>query len=484
MPPRTELTPNPVADTSPSRARQKKIVAFAIGYVVIVLTVAVAASSFFYDWARVRILATSPLSAFTDTLALAPITIPKPVAEPQIIAPIDNMDASDVEVVNIPAPSIPAINILLLGTDARPGEGAHANTDTMILLTLDPQSQTAGLLSLPRDLYVPLPGYGYNVKINTAYRTGEMTNYPNGGAQLAKDTVSSFIGEPVHYYVRVNFRGFVDLIDMIGGVEMVVPKTIYDPEFPTDDFGYQTFYLEAGPQRLDGETALKYVRTRNVDDDYGRARRQQEVLAAVARQVTRADMITTLLPKVAPMLYTMRSSIDTDVPMQLQLELANYFASAPLRPVRQLVLDSQFGYETYTQDGMWILMPDRARVRPAVATFFEPPSIYELNEMVAGTNTDWIRIEILNGTGEPGVAARTRDMLVAQGWQVVSIGDAYRSDYGQTIIVNYGVPEELVARVGVDLELEPSMTSLNGLNVTAPVDVRIVVGRDILTHLK
>lgn len=467
-------------------ARNQWAVPFAVGYVLVVMIVVAVASTYFYDWARVQILATSPLAQFADTLALAPISIGRPASEAPAIS--DDVTLADEQmepesIVELP-PSVPAINILLLGTDARAGEMGEANTDTMILLSLDPQSQTVGLLSLPRDLYVPLPGYGYNAKINMAFRTGERTRYPNGGAQLAKDTVSSFIGEPVHYYVKVNFQAFVEFIDMIGGVELVVPKTIYDPEYPTDDYGYQTFYLEAGSQHLDGETALKYVRTRNVDDDYGRARRQQDLLSAVARKVTRTDMITTLLPKLAPMLYTMRSSVQTDVPMQLQLELANYFASAPLHPVRQLVLDNQFGYETYTEEGMWILVPDRSLVRPAVARFFEPPSVTELVNLRNGTQADWIRIEVLNGTGEPGVAARTRDMLVAQGWQVVAIGDADRNDYGRTIIVNYGVPDELVERVGVDLELQPSLSNLHGLNVTAPVDVRIVVGRDILSHLK
>lgn len=468
------------------RSRQRWAVAIAVGYSLLVLAVAAIAGNYFYDWSRARILATSPLSEFADTLSLAPLSIPRPVQEslPLSDAEEEVLAETEAESAAESSPAVPAINILLLGTDARTTSSADGNTDTMILLTLDPQTQSAGLLSLPRDLYVPLPAYGYNAKINTAFRIGEVSGYPNGGTQLAKDTISSFIGEPVHYYVKVNFQGFVDLIDMIGGVELVVPTTIYDPEYPTDDYGYQTFYLEAGLQHLDGETALKYVRTRNIDDDYGRARRQQEVLAAIARKVTRTDMLATLLPKVPSMLYTMRSSVSTDMPMQLQLDLANYFASAPMQPVRQLVLDNQFGYETYTEEGMWILMPDRSLVRPAVAKFFEPPTESELNDIAAGANTEWIRIEVLNGTGEPGVAARTRDMLIAQGWQVVSIGDADRNDYGRTIIVNYGVPDELVERVGVDLELEPSLSSLNGLNVTAPVDVRIVVGRDILTHLK
>jgi LCP family protein required for cell wall assembly len=375
---------------------------------------------------------------------------------------------------------VPAINVLLLGTDQRPDEGEIANTDTMILLTFDPNNQTAGMLSLPRDLWVPIPGFGYETKINTAYAIGASESYPGGGAQLAKDTVSSFIGQPVQYYARINFRGFVELVDMIGGVDVVVENTIYDDKYPTDDYQTQVFYLEAGTQHLDGETALKYVRTRNVDDDYGRAGRQQQVIRAVVDKVLRADMLPTLLTNLPNLLYTMRSSIETDVPMSLQLELANYLRGNSVREVRQLVLDNQYGTETYADNGAWILLPDRARVRTALATFFAPPTNPEL---VAAANPDWVRIEVLNGTGEPGVAAATRDLLVSQGWQVVSIGDADRSDYGRTIIINYGVPDDLVQKVGTDLELEPSLSSLHGLNASAPVDVRIVVGRDFLSHL-
>ncbi|HXF62465.1 MAG TPA: LCP family protein, partial [Caldilineaceae bacterium] len=231
----------------------------------------------------------------------------------------------------------------------------------------------------------------------------------------------------------------------------------------------------------DGETALRYVRTRNVDDDYARASRQQQVIRAVLDKVLRADMLPTLLPKLPRLLYTMRSSIETDIPMALQLEFANYMRGSSLREIRQLVLDSRFGVETYTEEGAWILMPDRTAVRSALAGFFSPTAG---GDSVAMADSAWVRIEILNGTGEPGVAAATRDLLQRQGWQVVSIGDADRSDYGRTIIINYGVPDELVKQVGSDLALEPNLSSLHGLNVSAPVDVRIVVGRDFLTHLR
>ena len=108
--------------------------------------------------------------------------------------------------------------------------------------------------------------------------------------------LARFIGQPVQYYARVDFNGFVKLIDLIGGVDVVVKKPILDEKYPTDDYHTMVFSLDAGTQHLDGETALKYVRTRNIDDDYGRAGRQQQVIRAVADKVLRAEMLTTLLP--------------------------------------------------------------------------------------------------------------------------------------------------------------------------------------------
>jgi LCP family protein required for cell wall assembly len=456
-------------------------VSLAIVYTLVVLGGAFAAGTWLYDWSRQRIVGTSPLAELADLDFLtlgrwgdASNGAPDADSQAQATNPGNPTDGAAPSAVNIPP-----VNVLLLGTDARPQEGEISNTDTMILLTFDPQNQTAGMLSLPRDLWVPIPGFGYETKINTAYALGEEYGYAGGGAQLAKDTVSSFIGQPVQYYAKVNFNGFVELVNLIGGVDVVVPFTIHDDKYPTDDYQVMTFYLEAGTQHLDGETALKYVRTRNVDDDYGRASRQQQVIRAVVDKVLRAEMLPTLLPKLPRLLYTMRSSIETDIPMALQLEIANYMNSTALREVRQLVLDSRYGEETYSEEGAWILRPDRTLVRSALGNFFALPMG---DGSMAGNNLNWVRVEILNGTGEPGVAAKTRDLLQQQGWQVVSIGDADRGDYGRTIIINYGVPDELVAKVGSDLELAPNLSSVHGLNSSAPVDMRIVVGRDFLSH--
>ena len=189
------------------------------------------------------------------------------------------------------------INVLLLGSDERIDGEEPPRTDTLLLLTLDLRRHTAGMISLPRDLWVPIPGYNLTSKINTAYAIGEQRGYPFGGAQLAKDTVSSLIGQPVQFYVQADFNGFVRFINEIGGITVNVPQTIHDPEYPTADYGYQTFHLEAGTRILDGETALKYARTRNMDSDYGRAARQQQLIRAIADKVLAADMIPTLIAR-------------------------------------------------------------------------------------------------------------------------------------------------------------------------------------------
>jgi LCP family protein required for cell wall assembly len=267
-------------------------------YAVIVLSASAIAGVWLHDWARDRIISSSPLAANTWTHRT-----PQSAAVPDAAPAAAAVEAADTE----PDPSeppLPPINVLLMGTDSRDDELGPPRTDTLILLTLDRQSGSAGMLSLPRDLWVPIPGYNMTYKLNTAYAIGEDRGYEGGGPQLVKDTVSNFLGQPVPYYVQVNFHGFIELIDLIGGVDIEVPKTIYDEAYPTADYGVETFYLEAGWQHLDGETALKYVRTRNVDDDYGRAGRQQALIRAVLNKVMSANMIPFLLTKLPALVTT------------------------------------------------------------------------------------------------------------------------------------------------------------------------------------
>jgi LCP family protein required for cell wall assembly len=381
-------------------------------------------------------------------------------------------------------PRTPPVNVLILGTDERPYEGGPQRTDTIILATLDQESQTAGMLSIPRDLYVPLASTGITTKINTAYGIGQGQNYPGGGPQLVMDTVSTIVGQPVPYYVRLNFEGFVQMVDLIGGIDVNVPKTILDDDYPTATEGItETFYLDAGFQHLDGATALKYARTRNVDDDYGRSGRQQDVIRAVLEKVRSADMIPTLLANAPALLNTLRTSVDTNIPVDKLIELATWVNENPPREFRQLVLDNRYGEETYSPEGMWILVPDRQKVRAAVSTFFTPPAATPDAAVSAAVNPTTVHLEVLNGTGVPGMAAKVRDLLGAQGWQVVSIGDADRGDYTQSVLINYGVSDTVIQQVSSALGLQLALASVSGLNDDTHVDARIVIGQDVLPML-
>lgn len=476
--------------TSPRRGRRIGARRFATivtsVYAVAILSLALLLGTRLHEWARQRIVQTSILAELTDAPVAAPSSISSASAAPSVEPqPVAN-DAPAQLVVDAGAQPEPAqlLSILLLGTDERPDEYGPTRTDTMILLSINPDTGAMGMLSLPRDLWVPIPGLGVTTKINTAYMLGELQDYPGGGPQLAKDTVSSFVGRPVDYFVRVNFDGFREIIDLIGGVTVEVPNTIHDEEYPTPDYGVETFHIDAGTHHLDGETALKYARTRHNDGDYSRARRQQDIIRAVAQQVLNAGMIPQLLAKAPQLLATMQNSIETDIPIATGIELAQRFQNRAASDVQQLVLDNRYGEETFSSEGAWILLPDRTRVRTALNAFYAAIETPSGAQPVALADPKSVRIEILNGTTSPNAAARTAALLQQQGWQIASIGDADRSDYAQSIVINYGVADAVAAEVSTDLNLEPAQAQINGLAASAPVDIRIVVGRDLLGILQ
>ncbi len=176
-------------------------------------------------------------------------------------------------------------NVLILGLDRRPEQGMMVRSDVVMLVTAQPQGPRLGLLSIPRDLYVEIPRYGDH-RINTAHFWGEREG-AGGGPGLAMETVAHNFGVSVNHYVRVDFEGFRAVVDAVGGVEIVVDRAIVDSAYPTDDYGTKRIEIPAGPQRMDGERALQYVRTRRGASDFERAERQQQVLKALMRQMMR-----------------------------------------------------------------------------------------------------------------------------------------------------------------------------------------------------
>ncbi len=185
------------------------------------------------------------------------------------------------------------VNVLFIGLDYRDWEaGTDASrTDTMILLTIDPKTKTAGMLSIPRDLWVHIPGFTHG-KINTAYYLGEVYNYPGGGPALAMETVEHFLGVPIDYYAQVDFITFIHLIDEIGGITVTVDEAIklYPLDYP-DFTSFTSKTLEPGTYTLPGNYSLAYARARNSEGgDFDRAYRQQQLIMGIRSQILKPVM--------------------------------------------------------------------------------------------------------------------------------------------------------------------------------------------------
>ncbi len=283
--------------------------------------------------------------------ALLPTGAPVPTALPTFSPDINGYSAWN---------GTARLTVLVMGLDRRPGyTGLGYRTDTMMLVSLDPQTSQIGILSIPRDLYVNVPGYSALQRINTPMALGEYDE-PGSGPELAMETVQYNFGMRVHHYVVVDFEAVMTLVDAIGGVDVNVPHPIADYQFPDMSDGYDPLVLNAGLQHMDGHTALKYARTRHGDSDFQRAERQQQVLFAVRDQVLSGDALTGLLVR-APSLYgSLSQDITTDLALDELIQLGLYLKDVPLDNIETGVIGVDYVMGYTTQDGAQVLVPNRA----------------------------------------------------------------------------------------------------------------------------
>ncbi|MEZ4572596.1 MAG: LCP family protein [Thermomicrobiales bacterium] len=212
------------------------------------------------------------------------------------------------------------INIVLLGVDTRVGDDQPPRSDTTIVVHIDPGTDEVTMMSIPRDLLVYIPGYGED-KFNAAYPIGEANEeeIPGGGPTLVAQTVEANFNIPIHYFATIDFEGFKEVVDTVGGVVVDVDTQLTDNLYPTDDLRLTRVYFSAGLQKMDGETALQYVRTRHADSDIGRSERQQQVLMAIREQAISRDLIT----QAQSLIQDMKETVRTDLSFNEMLALAN-----------------------------------------------------------------------------------------------------------------------------------------------------------------
>jgi LCP family protein required for cell wall assembly len=320
------------------------------------------------------------------------------------------------------------INFLVLGIGGEGHDGPEL-TDTIIFASVRPSTEEVGMMSIPRDLSVPIEGYGWQ-KINHVNAYGEQED-PGSGAGFAAETAGEILDQKIHYWIKVDFQGFEDFIDAIGGLDIDVERAFTDSTYPIDDGDGTVITLdfEDGLQHMDGETALRFARSRHGDNnegsDFARAARQQKIILAVKKKLLSP---TTLLnpTKIAKIIDTLKNNIQTNISTWEMMKLANIGNIFDSDRISNVVLTTAPGsplYETYVNEA-YVILP---RNNDWTAIQKLAKNIFNAKDEIVGTPDAIprnVRIEVQNATDIDGLAKQTCDFLAAQGYEIVSFGNS------------------------------------------------------------
>jgi LCP family protein required for cell wall assembly len=368
------------------------------------------------------------------------------------------------------------VTVLVMGLDYRDWESGEGppRTDTMILLTIDPLTKTAGILNIPRDLWVNIPGFEH-ARINTAYPLGISWNVPGGGPGLAKRTVENLLGVPVDYYAIIDFYAFERFIDELGGINMTVTSPI-----AVDPIGQgNTVHMEPGNYLFDGPTALAYARNRKTEGgDFDRALRQQQVILAIRDRVI--DLGPAQVATKAPALYNeLAEGIHTDLSLDdalrlgwlaLDIDVENDIKRGAIAQNAVIFAKSPDG----TQD-ILLPVPDQVHlIRDEVfASSSMASPVLNSGDERANMEAEAASIVVANGTYVEGLASETQTYLQSQGANVVGTKNSEYSNY--TRIIDYsGKP--YTARFLVNLMGISRYDISQQYDPNSQVDVLVILG--------
>lgn len=381
-------------------------------------------------------------------------------------------------------------NFLILGKGGGTHPGAQL-TDTIMVLNYRYQDKKVAFLSIPRDLLVPIAEGGGMNKINYAYSHGIETK--KGGAEVAQETISNILDQPIHYYLVVDFVGFKKLVDALGGVEVVVDKPINDPYYPRERFkgdqyikseSYEPFYLAAGSQKLDGETALKYARSRETTSDFDRALRQQKLLLAIKDKALSVGVLANpaklvgVLKILGDHLRTNLSSDELKLVMKLIKEVEkDKIVNVVLDNTPQGLLQATGGEQGY------FLRPKTGnfkQIQQLADNIFEKETLAQKDSTSSGPTLKRVSsktlVELQNATGTPGVARQLSIDLKKSGYTIYALSTS-KTEYNKTTIYDYsgGLHQESLD------ELRSFLGKPQVIRQTDPnssVDFKIILGQD------
>ncbi len=293
----------------------------------------------------------------------------------------------------------PRINILLLGSDTDQKFGTSTGGSTVylaqtdIIVTIDPATKTVGMLSIPRDFYINIPGYGMG-KLDEAFANGYGLGQGGfaGAVDLSRRTIQQDFGIPINYYAWVGLNGFVKVIDTVGGVDVDVTHPITDDTYPDDvgnttgdKFAYKRLYIAPGPQHLTGTEALEYVRSRHADlvGDFGRSARQQQVLNSLKVKLSNSSIIGQL-PQLA---NDLNGFVKTDMSLTDALKVANFARALDTNKINRVILGPPYSVPMTLPSGESIVQPRCEQIIPVIAQMFALGNKAACNIAVSRNNT-------------------------------------------------------------------------------------------------
>jgi LCP family protein required for cell wall assembly len=308
------------------------------------------------------------------------------------------------------------LNILLIGSDQRPKDGTF-NTDTLIVASIDPVTKQVAMFSLPRDSSgIPLPNgplrnafgptYGPPAKINNLFT--RIRNRPDlvagnsrtRGFNGLKLVLGNLYGLDIKYFVEVNFEGFKQVVDAMGGVTINVQVPVVDNKYPSDTGRTARVYIPAGIQHMTGAEALVYARSRHESDDFDRGARQQRVISSMREQ---AD-VATIIPRIPELIAALKSTVRTDIPQSELAKLAGLASGVDTKNIRSYVFSfPRYGTQTGPNAPVYLYLPDVGKIRAAVANAFKvDPKLEDTRNALSQENAS---IWVLNGSRRFGEAS-------------------------------------------------------------------------------
>lgn len=380
---------------------------------------------------------------------------------------------------SLPNTLLDPFNVLLIGVDMRDDPDEGVRSDTLIVVHVHPREQWAGMLSIPRDSVVQIPHLGQQ-KINVAYTYGyrnadelygQGTAPTAAGGALAAETVENFLNIKIDYIAQVDFLGFERIIDALGGLLIDVPRPLLDPEYPTEDYGYERIYIPAGLQVLDGRTALRYARSRHSDSDFDRNQRQQAVLNALLKNVQRRGWLeqAAILPELA---RNLEQSVSTTLPISdpaVLRDLVQLARSLNSDRIMQLSINPN-DVQVVSEIGSDIYWNEQDVARQVARLMAGPQGEVEV-----------ARIQVQNGAGVRGLATRVSRNLTLQGFMMVEAVDA-PGLYEHTLIVDYTdrprTRQRLADLLGIESRYVQQPPDGNAPPAPYDTDIVVVLGQD------